>query len=76
MRINSILYVNEIDSMPDKKALKEELSKLTDKEQQLIKMRYYLDMNQEEIAKEFNVSQVQISRLEKKIIGKLKRQFT
>jgi RNA polymerase sigma factor (sigma-70 family) len=37
-------------------------------------MRYYLDMNQDQIAKEFNVSQVQISRLEKKIIEKLKKQ--
>ena len=34
-----------------------------------------MDMNQEEIAKYFKVSQVQISRLEKKILEKLKKQF-
>ena len=39
-------------------------------------MRYYLDMNQQEIAKHFNVSQVQISRMEKKILEKLRKQFT
>ena len=62
-------------SLIDKLTLKDELSKLTKKEQLLIKMRYYMDMNQEEIAKYFKVSQVQISRLEKKILEKLKKQF-
>ena len=38
-------------------------------------MRYYLDMNQDQIAKEFNVSQVQISRLEKKIVKKLRKEI-
>ncbi|MDY2889871.1 MAG: sigma-70 family RNA polymerase sigma factor [Candidatus Caccosoma sp.] len=62
-------------SLIDRITLKEELAKLSKKEQLLIKMRYYMDMNQEDIAKYFNVSQVQISRLEKKIIEKLKKQF-
>lgn len=62
-------------SLIDKITLKDELSKLSKKEQLLIKMRYYMDMNQEDIAKYFNVSQVQISRLEKKILEKLKKQF-
>ena len=38
-------------------------------------MKAYKDMNQDQIAKIFNVSQVQISRMEKKIIDKLKKQF-
>ena len=66
----------ETYSLIDKITLKEELSKLSKKEQDLIKMRYYLDMNQQEIAKLFNVSQVQISRMEKKILEKLRKQFT
>lgn len=63
-------------SLIDKITLKEEINKLSKKEQLLIKMRYYMDMNQQEIAKHFNVSQVQISRMEKKILEKLKKQFT
>lgn len=63
-------------SLIDKITLKDEISKLSKKEQLLIKMRYYLDMNQQEIAKYFHVSQVQISRMEKKILEKLKKQFT
>lgn len=70
------LVEKENYSLIDKITLNEELEKLNDKEKKLIKMRYYLDMNQDQIAKEFNVSQVQISRLEKKIIEKLKKQFT
>lgn len=70
------LVEKESYSLIDKITLYEEIGKLTEKERKLIKMRYYLDMNQDQIAKEFNVSQVQISRLEKKIIEKLKKQFT
>ena len=66
----------ETYSLIDKITLKDELSKLSKKEQDLIKMRYYLDMNQQEIAKHFNVSQVQIYRMEKKILEKLRKQFT
>ena len=64
------LVEKESYSLIDKITLYEEINKLTEKEKKLIKMRYYLDMNQDQIAKEFNVSQVQISRLEKKIIEK------
>ena len=59
----------------DKIALYDEISKLTPKEQELIKMRYFMDLNQQQIAKHFNVSQVQVSRMEKKILEKLKKQF-
>ncbi len=68
-----------IDDQSDKLlnliALKEELSKLNDKEKKLVYYRYFLDLNQQTVAKYFNVSQVQISRLEKKLIEKLRSQF-
>lgn len=66
---------NKTYSLIDRITLYDELEKLDNKEKRLIKMRYYLDMNQQEIAKYFNVSQVQISRMEKKILEKLKKQF-
>lgn len=62
-------------SLIDKITLNEEINKLDEEERLLIKLRYYKDMNQEQIAKIFKVSQVQISRMEKKIIEKLKKQF-
>lgn len=62
-------------SLVDKITLNEELKKLDAEEQLLIKLRYFKDMNQEQIAKIFKVSQVQISRMEKKVLDKLKKQF-
>lgn len=55
--------------------LRDSLETLDKKERLLIELRYYQDLNQEEVAKRFNVSQVQISRMEKKIIQKLRKQF-
>lgn len=55
--------------------LKEGLKLLSEKEKIFVKMRYYQEMNQQTIAQKFNVSQVQISRLEKKIIEKLRKCF-
>jgi len=73
--IEERLQEKERYSLIDKITLYDEIEKLSEKEQLLIKMRYFLDMNQEDIAKHFNVSQVQISRMEKKILEKLKKQF-
>lgn len=52
--------------------LKELLGQLNTRERQLIMLRYFEDKTQGEIAKIFGVSQVQISRLEGKIIKKLR----
>ena len=52
------------------------LSKLNKKERVFIKLRYFDEIKQEELAKRFNVSQVQISRMEKRIILKLRKQLT
>lgn len=54
--------------------LDEILKKLDARERQLIYMRYFKDMTQTEIAAEMGVSQVQVSRMEKKILKQLKDQ--
>lgn len=59
----------------DKLALQMEIAKLDEKEKLIIKMRYFYDFNQETVAKRLHISQVQVSRLEKKIIQKLKREL-
>lgn len=55
--------------------LKESLKILDEKEKLFVKLRYYQELNQQAIANKFNISQVQVSRLEKKIIEKLKKCF-
>ncbi|MBS1468460.1 MAG: sigma-70 family RNA polymerase sigma factor, partial [Erysipelatoclostridium sp.] len=47
--------------------------KLDEKERLILYMRYQLDFNQEKVAQRLNISQVQVSRLEKKIITKLRK---
>ena len=50
--------------------LKELLSQLDPRERQLIMMRYFMNKTQSDTAKELGVSQVQVSRLESKILKK------
>ena len=45
--------------------IKEAFSKLSEREKIIIQKRYYLDKTQVEIAEELNISQAQVSRLEK-----------
>lgn len=62
-------------NLVDLLTLKDSLKLLSKKEKLFIKLRYYQELNQQTIANKFNVSQVQISRMEKKIIDKLKKCF-
>jgi len=64
------------EDMLDKLTLKDCIQKLQQREKLLIVLRYYKDKTQSEIAKILGVSQVQVSRLESKIIEKLKKQLT
>ena len=50
----------------------ESMKNLTEREKELIQLRFYKDKKQTEIAKYFGISQVQVSRLEKQIIRKMK----
>lgn len=66
---------NTSDKLIDILTLKDQIEKLDAKEKELIYLRYYKDLNQETVAKYFKVSQVQVSRMERKIIEKLRKQF-
>ncbi len=61
-------------SLPDidKMALKDSLRSLSDEERKLISLRYFLSKTQQETAEILGITQVQVSRKEKKIIEKLR----
>jgi RNA polymerase sporulation-specific sigma factor len=63
---------NHPDSQIDRILVKELLSTLEPRERQIIVMRYFQEKTQSEIADAIGVSQVQISRLEGKILGKMR----
>lgn len=52
--------------------LEEILGKLDAEERRLICMRYFQDMTQTQVSKVLGVSQVQVSRMEKRILGRLR----
>lgn len=66
---------NGQEQAPEKIFLNEMLGKLEERERQLIRMRYFQDHTQTEIAEELGISQVQVSRMEKKILKKLREQI-
>ena len=57
-------------------ALAEIVKNLEERDKKIIMLRYYFDKTQSEIAKELNISQVQVSRLENKILENLKNKLT
>ena len=72
-----------LDRLKDKKNAQEELEnrllieellqQLSEREQQLIKMRYFENATQSQIAAELGTSQVQVSRMEKKILLQMRK---
>ena len=63
---------NEMEKKINSLFLKQMLEELDDKSRQLIQLRYFHDKTQIEVAKILGISQVQVSRLEKKILLKLR----
>ena len=73
--IDKIKGKDDYLKIDDKIILKNALKSLDERERKILILRYFRDKTQSEIAKYFGLSQVQISRIESKIIKKLKLQF-
>ena len=63
------------DDNLDKIVLKDLIGELNEREKKIIILRYYRDKTQSEVARVLKVSQVQVSRLETKILGKIRSAF-
>lgn len=66
---------NDNEEMINKMVLSEMINDLSEKEQNVIRMRYFEDKTQTDIAKEMGISQVQVSRMEKKILMRMKEKL-
>lgn len=64
-----------IESLCDRISLKDAIGKLSDTERQIIHLRYYCDLSQQKTAQVLGLSQVKVSRCEKKIFEKLKAEL-
>lgn len=63
------------DDYIEKIVLREAIDSFDERDKKIIFLRYYRDKTQSEIAKELGVSQVQVSRLEAKILDRLKKEL-
>lgn len=64
--------INEANKLVDKICLTELIEKLNEREKELILLRYYKGKTQVEVAKILGVTQVQVSRIEKKILNSMR----
>ncbi len=72
--LESVLTSGGIEeSLVETIALNEAIDRLPDREQQVIKLRYFRGFTQDKTAKILGVSQVQVSRIERKALENLRR---
>ena len=67
---------DETENVMTKIMLKEALKTLPERERKIVLLRYFRDKTQSEIAKELQISQVQVSRLENKVLETLKEKLS
>lgn len=73
--IDKIPYSDNEENTLNKIHLTSIIESLSERERKIIMLRYYRDKTQSEIAENLGVSQVQVSRLENKIIEKMRAKF-
>ena len=70
--IDKIAAGDNEDDLIEKIEISRAISKLSERERKIVVLRYFRDRTQSEIAKDLGVSQVQVSRLENKILEKMR----
>ena len=73
--IDKIPSVDKEDEMLNKIMLSGFIENLPERERKIVVLRFFRDKTQSEIAESLGLSQVQISRLENKIIEKMRSKF-
>ena len=71
MPVYETIACEEKTNVDDKIIISEGLERLSEDEKQIIKARYYEDMTQNEVAKKLAMTQVMVSRYEKKGLSKM-----
>ena len=70
-KTNDNQEINIVDNL----SLKQSLQKLSKRDKEIIYLRYYKCQTQKNVAKIIGISQVQVSRLEKKILKNLEEEL-
>ena len=67
---------SDVENRVDQIALQEALTRLPETEAVLIRLRYFKNHTQSQVGQILGMSQVQVSRLEKKVLIKLRKEMT
>ena len=66
---------NELEAMTDRIAISQAINKMPEMWRKIVLLRYYRNMTQQEVAESLGLSQVKISREEKKIMSFLRKEL-
>ena len=67
---------NEEELITNKMVINQLISELKDREKEIILLRFFKEKTQTEVAKILGISQVQVSRIERKILNEMKTKLT
>ena len=67
---------NEEEAITNKIVVKQLINELDDRDKEIILLRFFKEKTQTEVAKILGISQVQVSRIERKILTKMKTKLT
>ena len=74
--IETLASEDDQEEMIDKMLLRGAIEELPERERKIIVLRYFRDMTQSEVAEKIGVSQVQVSRIESKIIKEFREKLS
>ena len=74
--VNKENYFESEENTVDVIYLKTVIGSLGERERQVIVLRYFRDMTQQQVARVIGISQVQVSRIEKKVISSIRKEMT
>ena len=76
LTLESVLGTEGIEEgIVEREALRTAIAALPDREQQVILLRYYRGMTQDRAARVLGVSQVQVSRIERRAVERLRKKL-
>ena len=74
--IETLPATDDQDEWLDKMLLRGAIEALPERDRKIIVLRYFRDMTQSEVAEKIGVSQVQVSRIESRIIKEFRRKLS
>lgn len=74
-REKKVSHVSEEEKNINRIDLKTVIGTLSERERQIIVLRYFKDMTQQQIAGKIGISQVQVSRIEKRVLASMKEKL-